>query len=93
MRDLGVQTTYRFTAFFQGEECLPHQYDYFQTYTYTTNTTTATQIHQNWGWGPFTGSGLNDWYAQDVFQSSYQRPRWDNNYNHANYIVAYITPN
>jgi len=93
MRDLGVQTTYRFTAFFQGEECLPHQYDYFQTYTYTSNTAIATQIHQNWGWGPNRGSGPNDWYAQNVFQSSYTQPGWDNNYNHANYIVAYITPN
>jgi Spi protease inhibitor/Peptidase C10 family len=93
MRDLGIQTTYRFTASYQGQNCTASQSNYYQTYTYTSNTVTNTQIHQNWGWGPSTGSGANDWYAQDVFQSSYQVAGWDNNYNHANYIVAYITPN
>jgi hypothetical protein len=93
MRDLGVQTTYWFTAYYDGLDCTPEQGNYYQSYTYTTTTTTATQIHQNWGWGPDKGSESYDWYAQDVFQSSYQVPGWDNNYNHANYIVAYIGAN
>jgi hypothetical protein len=91
MQDLGVQTTYRFTGYYQGDDC-PNG-SQTTTYTYTTNTTTNTQIHQNWGWGSGKGSGPNDWYAQDVFQSSFTQPGWDNNYNHANYIVAYITAN
>jgi hypothetical protein len=93
MRDLGIQTTYRFQAYYTGQNCSPDQSDYYQSYIYTTNNISSTQIHQNWGWGPGTGSDANDWYAQDVFQSNYRVSGWDNNYNHANYIVAYITPN
>lgn len=79
MRDLGVQTTYQFTGYYQGEDC-PNG-NQVTTYTYTSNTITNTQIHQNWGWGPYAGSGPNDWYAQDYF----------NGFGHANYIIAYIT--
>lgn len=93
MRDLGVQTTYQVTGRYQGAACSPEDLAYSVSYTYTSTSSSSTQIHQNWGWGPNTGSNPNDWYAQDVFQSSYQVAGWDNNYNHANYIVAYITPN
>jgi hypothetical protein len=93
IRDLGVRTTYQFSAYYVGDDCGDPQLNYYESYTYQSNNTTATQIHQNWGWGINTGSQPNDWYAQNVFQSSYQVLGWDNNYNHANYIVAYITPN
>ncbi|MBI1768666.1 MAG: C10 family peptidase [Bacteroidetes bacterium] len=86
MRDLGVQTTYRVITTYTGTGCPP---DWNSTYTSTS--TTATQIHQNWGWGPGRGSGPSDWYAQDCFQSNVPVGR-DINFNHANYIVAYITP-
>jgi hypothetical protein len=79
MKDLGVQTTYRFTGYYQGDDC-PNG-NSTTTYTYTINTKTNTLIHQNWGWGPSSGSEPNDWYAQDYF----------NDFNHANYIIAYIT--
>ncbi|MCX8491183.1 MAG: Spi family protease inhibitor, partial [Cyclobacteriaceae bacterium] len=80
MRDLGIQTTYQFIAYYQGDDCPSNKVTY---YTYSINSTTNTQIHQNWGWGPENGSGPNDWYAQNYF----------GDYNHANYIVAYITAN
>jgi hypothetical protein len=86
MRDLGVQTTYQFVAYYEGDDCPSNEVTY---YTYTINTTTSTQIHQNWGWGPNQGSNPNDWYAQDVFQAKYS----SKNFRHAKYIVAYITPN
>ncbi len=92
MRDLGVQTIYQFTATYQGAYCDASQQNYYQSYTYTTNTTTATQIHQNWGWGGGMGSDPSDWYAQDVFMSNVTSDQ-NYNFNHANYIVAYITPN
>jgi hypothetical protein len=78
MRDLGVQTTYQFVAYYEGDDCPSNEVTY---YTYSINSTTNTQIHQNWGWGPGNGSGPNDWYAQNYF----------NGYGHANYIIAYIT--
>ena len=86
MRDLNVQTTYESYTSYIGNSCPPDSY-----YTYTGVSTSATQIHQNWGWGPGTGSGPNDWYAQDCFQSNMPSSS-DINFNHANYIVAYITP-
>lgn len=49
-------------------------------------------IHQNWGWGPNSGGNPNDWYAQDAFETNMPHSG-DLNFNHANYIVAYITPN
>jgi hypothetical protein len=86
MRDLNVLTTYESYTSYTGNNCPPNS-----SYTFTGVSTSATQIHQNWGWGPNTGSGPNDWYAQDSFQSNY--PTTDDiNFNHANYIVAYITP-
>jgi len=78
MRDLGVRTTYQFTAYYQGDDCPSNE---VTTYTYSINSTTNTQIHQNWGWGPFNGSGPNDWYAQDYF----------NGFGRAKYIIAHIT--
>ncbi len=90
MRDLSIQTTYRFTGYYQGPEC-PNG-NRVTTYTYTSITGTSTQIHQNWGWGPNSGSNANDWYAQDSFETN-QPHTGDLNFNHANYIVAYITPN
>lgn len=89
IRDLGISTTYRVTQYYQGSDCPPGYGT--TTYTYTSSVVTNTEIHQNWGWGPGSGSDVNDWYAQGVFQSSYQLPGWDNNYNHWNHIVAYIT--
>ena len=93
MRDLGVQTTYEVSGRYIGTACSAEDLAYHVSYTYTSTATTSTQIHQNWGWGVSAGSDPTDWYAQDVFQSSYRVAGWDNNYNHANYIVAYITPN
>jgi hypothetical protein len=87
MRDLGVQTTYQFVAYYEGDDCPSNEVTY---YTYSINSTTNTQIHQNWGWGPNMGSGANDWYAQNAFESNVPHTG-DWNYNHANYIVAYIT--
>jgi hypothetical protein len=92
MRDLGVKTTYSFKAYYQGTGCTAEDLAYYQSYTYSSTTFTSTQIHQNWGWGLNTGSEPTDWYAQDCFQSSCRIPNYDNNFNHGNYIVAYITP-
>lgn len=85
MKDLGVQTTYQFVAYYEGDDCPSNEVTY---YTYSINSTTNTQIHQNWGWGPNQGSDPNDWYAQDVFQPKYS----SKNFRHAKYIVATLHP-
>jgi hypothetical protein len=91
MIDYGVSTTYNVTAYYTGTGCSASQTNYYVNYNYTTNTTTDTQIHQNWGWGPNWGSDPNDWYEQGIFETSAPHPGDDLNFNHANYIVAYIT--
>lgn len=91
MRDINMTTTYEVITTYSGGSgnCPPNSVAY-----YTTTSTINTQIHQNWGWGPGMGSDPNDWYNQDVFQSNIaSTSTGDINFDHANYIVAYITPN
>ncbi len=91
MRDENVTTTYNVTAFYLGSGFTALQRAYYVNYNYNT-TSTTTKIHQNWGWGPGQGSDLNDWYLQGVFQSNAYTYDPEKDFNHANYIIAYITP-
>jgi hypothetical protein len=92
MRDNVMTTTYQVSTTYtggSGNNCPPNTVTYYT----ATGSITSTQIHQNWGWGLNKGSNANDWYGQGVFQSNATSSiTGDINFNHANYIVAYITP-
>lgn len=51
IRDLGVQTTYQFSAYYVGEDCSEPRLSYYETYTYQSSNTTATEISPKLGLG------------------------------------------
>jgi hypothetical protein len=51
-------------------------------YTYDSYATN-TRVHYNWGWGPY----YNGWFSEGVFGNP--NPA---DFNHANRIIAYISP-
>lgn len=84
MRDLGITTTYQVTTSYYGSAYCSSQAS--SSYTYNSFATTSTEIWQNWG---LEGNG-NGWVAQGVFKPIGYSEDYD--FNHANYIIAYITP-
>ncbi len=84
MRDLQVRTTYQVTTSYYGSDYCSNQPS--SNYTYSSTVTTATEIWQNWGL-----LGGNGWYGQGIFEPNFPHTE-DLNFNHANYIIAYITP-